>query len=217
MPGQDVTEPIERALEGRWLLDHLFYRRWERGEVSMTELGHYASQYRHFERFLPGFLDRVARALPEGPARRFVAANLADEAGDPVPHVERFESFARAVGAGDAPPTAATSALLDAYEALLEDSPGAALAGFAAYEVQSAEIAASKADGLRRHYHLDDRGVGFWDHHAVADVTHGSWAKEALAAAATGAQVSEDAVRRAADAWWAFLDEREASAVALAV
>lgn len=212
MPVQDVTEPVGRALEGRWLLDHPFYRRWERGEVSMTELAHYASQYRHFERFLPGFLGRVAEGLPEGPARRFVTANLADEAGDPVPHAERFESFATAVGALEAAPTPATAALLDTYEALLDESPASALAGFVAYESQSADIAASKADGLRRHHHLDDRGVAFWDHHAVVDVTHGAWAREALAASAQEAALSETALRRTADAWWSFLDERDALA-----
>ncbi|MDE3086386.1 MAG: iron-containing redox enzyme family protein [Acidobacteriota bacterium] len=211
MPIPDVTEPVGRALEGRWLLDHPFYRRWERGEVSMTELAHYAGQYRHFERVLPGFLGSVAEGLPEGQTRRFVAATLADEMGDPVPHAERFESFAAAVGAGEEAPTPATAALLDTYEALLDESPGAALAGFVAYELQSADIAASKADGLRRHYHLDDGGVAFWDHHALVDVTHGSWAREALAAS-DGPTPDEKALRRTADAWWSFLDERDALA-----
>jgi len=59
------TESIVRAvvaanLEGRWLLDHPFYRRWEAGQLSEAELASYAGQYRHVERALPGVLADIA-------------------------------------------------------------------------------------------------------------------------------------------------------------
>ena len=178
--------------------------------MSIAELGAYAAQYRHFERYLPAFLSRLASALPEGPARDLVRANLDDEQGDPVPHAERFEHFAAAVGAGADPASPATDDLIGTYDDLLSDGPTPALAGFLAYESQAAEIARSKAEGLRRHYQLDDSALRFWDHHAQVDVRHHAWARQALATSAGTRDAVETDLRRAADAWWAFLDEREA-------
>lgn len=217
MTPTDLDRALAGALADRRLLDHPFYRRWQRGEVSIAELGAYGAQYRHFEAGLPAFLSALVEELPEGTARRLVAANLADELGDPVPHLELFGAFATAVAATDAPASPATVGLLETYEELLADGPAAALAGFAAYECQAPEVARSKAEGLRRHYGLGDDGVAFWDLHAEVDARHGAWATEALSSTADDVTVVARAARRAADAWWAFLDEREATAELAAV
>ncbi len=200
---------VDAAIKDRRLLTHPFYRRWEAGEVSMLELKSYAEQYRHFEKYLPGFLAEVVSLLPDGPGRALVQENLDDELGDPIPHVELFEQFAGAVGAEAQPPSPATTHLLATYDALLFEGPESALAGFLAYESQAAEVAANKAEGLRKHYGLGSRAVAFWDHHARVDIEHREWTLQAVADAATNAPQIEAALRDAADAWWAFLDERE--------
>lgn len=208
-----VNSALVSSLRDRRLLEHPFYRRWEAGELSMGDLAAYAAQYRHFEQYLPRFLQALADGLEEGPARDFVAANLADELGDPVSHVERYESFAGAVGAEADGPSPATAALVATHEALLERGPASALAGFLAYEAQSADIAASKADGLRRHYGLGDADVSFWDHHAEVETDHAEWARQALASLeGLGEDLVAD-MRQAADAWWSFLDERQADSL----
>lgn len=206
----DSTTITAAALSGRRLLDHPFYRRWEQGSVSMAELTAYAAQYRHFENFLPGFLQRLAANLPAGTARELIAANLADEEGDPVAHVELFERFAEAVGASPEPASTATSKLLATYEDLLAAGPGAALGCFVAYESQASDVARRKAYGLRHHYGLDDHAVSFWVHHAAVDARHGEWAQQALDQFTDSPDGEIAAIRRAGDAWWAFLDEREA-------
>jgi pyrroloquinoline-quinone synthase len=212
MDNSEFGRVLAAALADRRLLNHPFYRRWEAGEVSMPELAAYAAQYRHFERYLPGFLSRLTAALADGPARDLVAANLADEQGDPTPHAELFERFATAVAAGADAASPATTGLLGTYDDLLSDGPMSALAGFVAYESQAAEIAQSKADGLRRQYQLSDSALRFWDHHAQVDVRHDAWAREALATSVCTDDAVGSDLRRAADAWWAFLDEREALA-----
>jgi pyrroloquinoline-quinone synthase len=211
-----LSTAVSATLVDRWLLNHPFYRRWEVGEVSLAELASYACQYRHFEAFLPSFLAQLVAVLPDGAARRLVAANLADEQGDPIAHLELFERFAHSVGAGDDDASAATSHLLATYKELLADGAADALAGFVAYEVQASEVAARKAEGLRRHYGLDSVAVSFWAHHAAVDVQHRDWALAALEdlTAASPGEPRLPALRRAADAWWRFLDEREAEAVA---
>jgi pyrroloquinoline-quinone synthase len=211
MDATTIDQTVSDATTGLRLLEHPFYRRWEAGELRFGELEAYAAQYRHFEAALPRFLEGIASSLPEGTALAAVAANLADELGDPVPHLELFDHFAEALGATPAEPTPATADLLAAYDTALAQGPVPALAGLVAYERQAPEVAASKAQGLRAHYGLDGDAVAFWDHHATVDVAHARWTLEALAGLDADTAVVAEASRAVAEAWWSFLDEREAA------
>ncbi len=203
---------LDDILRSRRLLAHPFYRRWEAGTLEPGELAGYAAQYRHFEAALPVVLEGIAARLPDGRARQLVQANLDDERGVPAPHLELFDAFAAAVGATVADPTPATADLVRLYRALADTSPVAALAAVAAYEVQAPAIAASKAEGLAGRYGLDAGGTRFWDVHAGVDQAHGAWMLDALGELADGPGEVAGPATAAADAWWAFLDEREAAA-----
>ncbi len=208
---------LTEAIVGRHLLTHPFYRRWEAGTLCEGELAAYAEQYRHIERELPVTLAAIAEALPPGRARQLVEANLADELGSPEPHAELFESFARAAGAaGDVPATPSTAALLALVRTAAANDPATALAMVAAYEVQAADIAASKSDGLRRHYGMDAEGTRFWDVHRTQEVAHAGWSVEALADMGADPDVVQVAALVSADSWWLFLSEREELAPATA-
>ncbi|HTZ08773.1 MAG TPA: iron-containing redox enzyme family protein, partial [Acidimicrobiales bacterium] len=184
----EIDAVLVEVLAGRRLLDHPFYRRWEAGDLEVGELAAYAGQYRHVEAALPGVLERALAGIEDPEARRPVQANLDDERSKPAPHVELFEGFAAAVGApARAEATPATEALLAVTGG--SATPAAALAALAAYEVQAAAIATSKAAGLRRHYGIDDTGTRFWDVHAGLEADHGGWTVEAIAA--LGAQRPE--------------------------
>jgi pyrroloquinoline-quinone synthase len=218
MDTRHVAAAIDQALEGRRLLEHPFYQRWETGELRAGELARYAEQYRLVEQALPDVLGAIARALPAGPARDRVEATRTDELSRPAAHVELFESFASAVGAGcDVEALPATANLIALQREAAGRSPLEGLAGLATYEVQATAIAASKADGLRRHYGLDAAGTAFWDVHTELEADHADWSIEALGSL-SGEDVDHlaEAARAGADAWWAFLDEREALAPALA-
>ena len=207
---QPMHEVLAEAIVGRHLLTHPFYRRWEAGTLTEGELAAYAEQYRHIERELPVTLAAIADSLPPGPARTLVEANLADELGSPEPHVHLFESFAAAAGATrDAPATPSTAALLAVVRTTASNDPVAALAMIAAYEVQAADIAASKGDGLRQHYGFDEEGTRFWDVHRTQEVEHAGWSMEALAALEADVDVVQAAATVSADSWWLFLSERE--------
>jgi pyrroloquinoline quinone (PQQ) biosynthesis protein C len=210
MHTQPMHEVLAEAIVGRHLLSHPFYRRWEAGALTEGELPAYAEQYRHIERELPVTLAAIADALEPGRARDLVEANLADELGSPEPHVELFESFAVAAGAAPgAPATPSTAALLAVVRTTASKDPVAALAMVAAYEVQAADIAASKGDGLRRHYGFDDEGTRFWDVHRTQEVDHAGWSIEALAALEANLDVVQAAATVSADSWWLFLSERD--------
>lgn len=207
-----VTELFDDVLSSRRLLTHRFYRRWEAGTLGDGELSAYAAQYRHFEATLPAVLENVVTAVDDGPARALVQANLDDERGVPVPHIDLFDRFAAALGAPATPPSPAMASLVSLYLSLADTDPAAAVAAVCAYEVQSPAIAVSKAAGLRAHYGLDESATEFWDVHGKVDETHGRWMVEALAALAPDAAAVSGPAVAAADAWWQFLDEREAQA-----
>ena len=215
----DLADAVASSLEGRLLLTHPFYRRWEAGELSSSELAEYAVNYRAFEAVLPDVLSTVVAELMEQgefEAAEMVARNLADELGQPESHLSMFDGFAAALPVAPVAtgPGAAAQSLADTYRARAAESPIAAIAGLAAYETQAAAIAASKGDGLRRWYGMDAAGTQFWDVHATMDADHGDWAVEALSLLGADADEVAVATRRAADAWWTMLDEREAEGVA---
>jgi pyrroloquinoline-quinone synthase len=211
MTPDQLHRELVAGLADRQLLEHPFYRRWEAGTLDRYDLGAYAAQYRYFEAALPGFLRSVLDRLEPGPAMDVIRGNLADEESNPEPHVVLFEGFADAVGAVESPAGEATRHLLSTYRHLTESSGAEGLAAVVAYEMQAPAIAHSKADGLRRHYGLDAAGTQFWDLHATMDEDHARWGIEAVVALNPPASLVVGAARSAADAWWSFLDEREAA------
>jgi pyrroloquinoline-quinone synthase len=207
-----LTPDIHATIAGRELLAHPFYRRWEEGQLRDGELAEYATQYEHFERQLPRTLAAIVISSGPGAVRNAIRANLDDELGTPCPHVELLGTFIDAVGATPAEPTDATASLVSLYSTAPDKSVAFALGVVAAYEVQSAEIARSKAEGLRANYGLTSEQTTFWDVHAELETGHAEWVLDAADS------VPEDefleGVAASRDAWWAFLDDREA-AVAL--
>ena len=212
MNADQLRATLDAALADRQLLAHPFYLRWEAGTLRPGELGAYAAQYRYFETALPGLLRGLLGRLEPGPAADLVSQNLADEEGNPEPHAAAFARFADEVGAEGAPATPGTERLLGTYQSLTASSGAEGLAAVVAYEMQAPGIASSKASGLRRHYGIDAIGTYFWDIHATMDVDHAQWGIEALAALDIPASRVVGAARAAADAWWAFLDDRESAA-----
>ncbi len=209
----DLQSQLSEFLADRQLLDHPFYQRWQAGELGKRELKHYAEQYRYFEGALPVALGTIASRLQPGTCRDLVEANLRDELSSPRPHAELFEDFAAAVGAAGrdgAEATPATASLVSLYQRTSTTDPMQGLAVIAAYELQAAAIASSKAAGLRLHYGIDDSGVAFWDVHADLEADHASWTLAALASADDRERIISGA-RASADAWWSFLDDREAA------
>ncbi len=207
-----LIDTVERELAGRLLLTHPFYRRWEAGELRDGELAAYGAQYAHVERQLPATLAAIADGLEPGDVRSLVEANLDDELHRPCAHVDLLAGFLDAVGATDTPPTPATAALVELYRSAHTEGAAFALGVVSAYELQAAAVARSKAEGLRAHYGLDADGTRFWDVHAGLEDDHAAWTL--AAAASLDADEVRRGVRASRDAWWSFLDEREALAPA---
>ena len=194
----DLCERIDRARK-RWnVLRHPFYTRWERGELTRTELAFYAGEYRH-----------AVVALAEAAS----AAGDAEHAREEAEHVELWDSFAEALDASlereSTPDTSACArawARTDRLEALA-----------VLYAVESAQPAVSetKLRGLVEHYGFEADGdaTAYFALHAERDKEHAQAARAALretkpADAPRLAKAAEDALR----ANWLLLDGVERAA-----
>jgi|SRR5579872_3507064 len=208
--------PIDRMMEERNLLTHPFYRRWQRGEVSLEVLRDYAVQYYAYESALPTFLAAAIAHFPDGPVRASLVDNLADEAGGPEPHPELWLRFAEGLGVERAAVIGAdllprTANLVETYRSLCERGGEEALAALYAYEAQFPAVAATKAEGLRRYYGLTDpRSLEFFDLHSTLDVEHAEGIRSGL----VDSQPAREAAALALDAWWGMLDSFEAASLA---
>ena len=216
MQSSAIATAISGSIAGLRLLDHPYYRAWESGELRRRDLKGYAQQYRHFEACLPQVLSEVAAEMAPGEPRRLVESNLDDELNNPRPHLEMFDEFGREVGAGEgAAPTEAMTELSGLYGEAAGLGPVPLLAVVAAYEVQAAEVAATKAAALSREYGVGPAGTAFWTVHADVEQQHSAWTVEALTALDAPADEVSRWARRSARAWWGFLDERETARAAV--
>ena len=200
---------IDDMIAKRHLTTHPFYKKWQSGEVSLETLRDYAKQYYAYEAALPRFLRNSLEHLDGGPARRAVEENILDETGNPKPHSDLWMQFAEALGLSrkevrSAATTPATARLVDTYETLSKQGSAESLGALYAYESQFAEVAKTKADGLRTFYGINDpQALEFFDWHSENDDEHG----DALKTGLDDGPANRAAVEEALDAWWGMLDQ----------
>jgi pyrroloquinoline-quinone synthase len=192
----NVIERIDEA-RARWnVLDHPFYVRWERGELSRDDLAYYAGEYRHAV---------VALAAAAS------AAGDPEHADEEAAHIDLWDDFARAVDARlDREPSAETRECAEAWRA--QDSLEARAVLYAVESGQPA-ISQTKLTGLVDHYGFaaGSKGTEYFELHSDRDHEHAAASAEVLRKAAP-----EDANRLVAAAEaalkgnWQLLDGVEA-------
>lgn len=186
----------------RWnVLEHPFYRRWECGELSRTDLTAYAGEYRHA---VVALADAAETAAP-----------LAGEehAAEERAHLALWDEFAAAVDAEPGPPRLEGTRLCAAAWTSAAD-PLEALGILYAIEASQPAISQTKLVGLETHYGFerDSAATSYFTLHAQRDVEHAEEARDTLTRYAR----PEDADRivGAAEAAlagnWALLDSVEA-------
>ena len=188
----------------RWnVLDHPFYQRWTRGELSADDLALYAGQYRHAVVALARAADGAARAASSADR-----AGLAAHAGEEAAHVALWDAFAEAAGADGAAAEPETAECADTWAGEGRDLLGHLVT---LYAIESAQPAISrvKAEGLRDHYgYASGPGTAYFDLHAERDIEHAADARALIAERLDGAD--EDALvaeaERVLRANWRLLD-----------
>ena len=183
----NVIAAIDAARE-RWnVLEHPFYVRWERGDLSRDELARYAGEYRHA-------VVALARAARTG------GLHAEEEAA----HISLWDEFASAVGTETREPLPETRCCADAWAAA-DDELGAAAILYAIEAGQPA-ISHTKLRGLVEHYGFGDGSpeLDYFTLHAERDHEHAAQARAVLEGAEDGRLVGLAEAALAAN--WALLD-----------
>lgn len=184
---------LDDARRRRNILEHPFYTRWERGELTREELSAYAGEYRHA---VVALADAAEQAGSE-------------HAAEEREHVALWDEFAAALDADlERAPRPETKRCAAAW-ASAED-PLEALAILYAIEAGQPDVSRTKLDGLVEHYGFDETeaGTSYFRLHAERDHEHAAESRELLERHA--AKRDEDrlvaAAERALDGNWALLD-----------
>jgi pyrroloquinoline-quinone synthase len=194
---------LERTLDDvtdRWnLLQHSFYQRWTRGELTREELSEYVMQYAHVVRAVPRWLEQVRGAD---------TAEIARHATEERSHIELWNNFGEALGlsAGAirvAPANAATARLIALGDELAAKGEAAPVVW--ALEAQTPAVAGAKLAGLATSYGIGpNTGGEYFAVHQHLDIEH---AAELRALCVNG---SENAAAAMSEALWDLLTAVEA-------
>lgn len=165
----NLIERIDEA-RARWnVLDHPFYLRWERGELSREELAYYAGEYRH-----------AVVALAAAAAVGGESEHAAEEAA----HIELWDDFAKAL---DAPlerePSSETRECAASWRP--EDSLEARAVLYAVESGQPA-VSQTKLTGLVEHYGFTagSKATEYFELHSDRDHEHAAESAKVLRNAA---------------------------------
>jgi pyrroloquinoline-quinone synthase len=159
----NVIAGIDAARE-RWnVLEHPFYTRWERGELTREELARYAGEYRHA-------VVALARAA------RTAGLHADEEAA----HIALWDEFASALGTEHADPLPQTRCCASAWSAAADELDAAAI--LYAIEAGQPAISETKLRGLVEHYGFaeDSSAVEYFAVHGERDHEHAAEARAAL-------------------------------------
>lgn len=165
----DFFDRVDALCRRHSVLQHPFYQRWSRGELTRAELAFYAGQYRH-----------AVLALAEATAQTGNQGHADAEYN----HVELWDEFVRAVG-GDtcAAPTECTNTCVAAWADNRRDS-AATLAVLYAIESSQSAISETKRTGLLQHYGASPNSdaTSYFDLHVEIDHGHAAEDRRELSA-----------------------------------
>ncbi len=206
-----IIKQLNQIISEFHLLKHPFYQAWSNGELNKDILQKYAAQYYHQVKSFPRFISRVHTHCPEIDARKCLLENLVDEEIHGTDHPTLWMQFAEGLGSAQEAvlsekPELETQTMVDTFYDLAQRDWRDGLCALYAYEYQVPEVSASKIEGLKKFYQVeDDKTLAFFTAHQIYDVEHSQQVARLIERYVEPERAAH-ATREAAIALWAFLD-----------
>ncbi|PYK45365.1 MAG: hypothetical protein DME46_04455 [Verrucomicrobia bacterium] len=215
MRTEETLRALDDLIRERSILQHPFYRAWQRGELTHDQLGTYSRVYYPHVAAFPTYLENAINCAIDSFTRRALENNLLDELTNPAPHPELWLDFATATGQDRdkvkrAKPLAKVADTTSTFDRLTSHDIASGLTALYAYESQQPEVAAEKIRGLRESYGIQSpEALNYFAVHATADLEHRAGERTALARCLNGCTSAEtvmNAATAALGAYWNLLD-----------
>lgn len=206
-----ILTRLNEIISEHHLLKHMFYLAWSKGELSQEILQRYAAQYYNQVESFPRFISRVHTHCPRIDARKLLLENLMDEEIHGTDHPALWMQFANGIGASkemvlNDNPLPETKTMVNTFYDLAQRDWRDGLCALYAYEYQVPEVSASKIEGLKNFYGInDEHTLEFFSAHQAYDIEHSKQVGSLIEKYVEPAQ-AERATREAAIALWGFLD-----------
>jgi pyrroloquinoline-quinone synthase len=212
----DLCDRLDAIIEDKSVLKHPFYTTWQKGELTLDALRGYACQYYQHVLAFPRYVSGTHANCDDLADRQELLENLKEEEEGPNNHPELWLRFGEALGLTreemvNAEPLPETVALDETYRRITKDAPFVSgIAALYAYESQVPAVAATKMDGLKRFYGIDDpQQLKFFIVHKSLDVEHSKVTRAMVARHADTEERQEQAIAAVtdgSDALLGFLD-----------
>jgi len=187
MRTEETLRALDDLIHARSILQHPFYRAWQRGELTPDQLATYSRVYYPHVAAFPTYLENAIRWAVDSSTRRALEDNLLDELTNPAPHPELWLDFATATGQDrdkvkQAKPLPKVASTTSTFDRLTNQGIASGLTALYAYESQQPEVAGEKMRGLREFYKIKSpEALSYFVVHATADLEHRASERAALA------------------------------------
>ncbi len=201
-----------QSIENYHLLQHPFYQDWQKGQLTKEDLQYYAVQYYHHIHIFPRHISAIHTQCEDLPSRQILLANLCDEEQGPNNHPTLWLQFAQSLDMSKedvifSQSNRATANLITSFRQCTQSSYEEGLGALIAQEYQVPAIAASKLEGLKKYYQIEERQAEYFVVHATVDQEHTQACWSLIEALPLSKQKkAQKSAKHIAQYLWKFLD-----------
>jgi pyrroloquinoline quinone (PQQ) biosynthesis protein C len=136
------------------LLDHPFYKDWEKGAISIQQLSNYSKSYKEFITQIPVYWDIIIKNF-----------DFESAIGKKIIADERHHIFLWNEWADKLPETLSYPAMKDEIDTFNKMNASELLGAIHAFEIQQPEAAKTKKAGLIKYYGFNETDTKYFDEH----------------------------------------------------
>ena len=175
----NFIDKIDDLIDRHHLLNHSFYKAWNKGELPKETIREYAAQYFQHVSMFPRYLSSIHSNCDQIKTRQLLLENLNEEEKGKENHPELWMRFAEGMGntrdiVNETNPIKETKELVETFTKLSKSEKyHVGLAALYCYESMQPEISETKKDGLQKFYGIKDEDtLKFFTVHMHADKWH---------------------------------------------